>query len=240
MAPLLSSCAFARGQPWKANAQWCFAQFRSELAQFRQELGATPRGSPWLHQQPPPGDTAVARGCSSCPGTLPKKKVLQPQELAVMLGAAPSRVWPPMSGWLMISGCSSPSTGAPGAKLRGSISFFPRWTMAEHRELASHACPSPASRSHPRASHPGTSSHLTPKFCKHKLLSLLLHYFFASFGSWQELHRAISGLPPVAGWRKREERRSDHATSCSEGYCRHFYNIYNCTGHSVLQRFQKT
>jgi len=75
------------------------------------------------------GDTAAARGCSSCTGALPKNKVLQPREPAAMLGAAPGR--------LGISGCCSPSTGAAGAKLGGSIAFsFPsgRRQSAGNRE----------------------------------------------------------------------------------------------------------
>lgn len=55
----------ALGQPWKAKAQWCFAQ-------FRQEAGVTTRASSWLHGQPLPGNTTAVRGCSSCSGALPK------------------------------------------------------------------------------------------------------------------------------------------------------------------------
>lgn len=76
---------------------------------------------------------------------------------------------------------------------------------------------------------------------RHRLLPLLLRYFSAASGSWQEPPRAVSGPPPVAGWRKREgtvfgpcyilfqKAIADISTT-----------LYNRTGHSALQRFQKT
>lgn len=204
MVPPPSSCAFARGQPQQAKAPWCFAQ-------FRQEPGVTPQGSSRLHRQPPPGDTNTVRGCTSCLGALPKNKVLQPQELAVALGAAPSTARPPQVGGSFLG--AGPQALVPQVQSSQDLSF----SVPKGQQQSSGNWD--ATDAHPQQAradlehHPWVPSR--SQNGKHGLLPLLLRYFFSSFGSRQEPHRAVSGLPPVAGWRKREGRRSDHATSCS-------------------------
>ena len=160
-----------------------------------------------------------------------------------MLGAAPSRVQPPRKWvahdfWVLV-----PKHWCPRGKAqRLHLFFFPKWTMAEHGELGSHGCPSPESQSRPRASHPGTSSHLTPKIASTGCFLCFRIIFFSSFGSWQEPSRTVPYRGchrlPAGGSARDGVRTMLHLVP--EGYCRHFYNIYNRTGHSVLQRFQKT
>lgn len=150
---------------------------------------------------------AAGRGCSSCPGALPKKV------LGCDAGAAPSRAQP-ASGWLTIFGCSpqaqlpqSQSSEAP------SFSFLNGWgTRMPWMSIPSELVPS--SSTTPRSIFPSHSQ--SPK------LTQAVFFAFASFSLllW-ELAQATPWqmgrweLPPAAGWRKREGRRWDHATSCS-------------------------
>lgn len=124
-------------------------------------------------------------------------------------GPAPSRAQP-ASGWLTIFGCS------PQALL----------PQGQSSEAPSFPSPNGQGTGMPWMSMPSElvpSSSITPRYIfpshsqnpKLRLLSLLLPHFLSSFGSWHEPHHARWELAPAAGWRKREGRRWDHATSCS-------------------------
>lgn len=123
-----------------------------------------------------------------------------------------------MSVWLTIFGCSPQA----GPKLGGSIFFLPKWNRD-------------ATDIH------GTITDIFPSHSQNpklRLLSLLLPHFLSSFGSWHKLLHAGWELPPAAGSARDGVGTMLHLVP--EGYCRHFYNIYNRTGHSVLQRLPKT
>lgn len=119
--------------------------------------GLIPQGLSWLHRQPLPGDMAVVRGCSFCPGTPPKKSA-SAARVGYDAGSSPEQGSAPCEPaghdfWVLI-----PKHWCPrGRAWRLHLFFFPRWMMAECRKSGSHGCPSPASWSHPRASHLGTS-----------------------------------------------------------------------------------
>lgn len=101
----------------------------------------------------PPGDTAV-EGDALPARALSLKKCFSPMS-SCAAGAAPSRAQP-VSGRLTFFWALTSSTAAPGAKLHLFLS-------QTDGESGCCECPSPASCYHPRASHPGTSSHPTPK-----------------------------------------------------------------------------
>lgn len=139
---------------------------------------------------------AAGRGCSFCPGALPKK-VLHPQELAVMLEQ-------PRAG-LTLPVCGSRFLGAhlkhccPRAKARSLHLFLPQM------EPGCHGCP----WYHPQASHPGTFSHPTPKILSSGCFLCFCLIFSLPLGA------GTSRMGAATGRRKREGRRWDHATSCS-------------------------
>lgn len=140
---------------------------------------------------------AAGKGCSSCSGTLPKK-------CRVVMLEHPSG-WVAHDFWALTS-----STAAPEPKLRGSIFLFPERTGNRDAVMSIPSRMLPSSSTTPRDIFPSYSQN--PKLTQ---VSLLLPQFLSSLGSWHELHHGRWELPPAAGWRKREGRRWDHATSCS-------------------------
>lgn len=116
----------------------------------------------------------------------------------------------------------------PGSRWLTIFGFSPQALLSQGQSSEAPSFPSPNRQGTgmPQMSIPSElvpSSNITPRdiFPSHsqnpklRLLSLLLPRFLSSFGSWHEPHGAGWELAPAAGWRKREGRRWDHATSCS-------------------------
>lgn len=157
-------------------------------------------------------DMAMARGCSPCPH--PKaskpKKCFSPQ----------SWTWcreNPKQGmsWLF---------GVP----RHQWFHFPYDSRAWRPRM-----PSPASWSCPRCQTQVPLPIATT--IRDSLLHLGLFCLFPPFLSAV----VAQGQHQLLTWGSARDRICTMLRLVPEGYCRHFYNIYNCTWHSVLQRFQK-
>lgn len=184
----------AQDQPWKAKAQRCFAQLRAELAQFRQEPDATSQGSSCHRRQPPPGDTAAGRGCSSCLGSLPKKSASAPRDA----GAAPRRAQP-VNGWLMIFGFSPQALLPQGQSSEAPSFTFPNGQGTGMLWMSIPSEPVPSSSITPVYIFPSHSRN--PKL---RLLALLLPRF--SLFLWELARAAVPWMGAGTGRRLEEAR----------------------------------
>lgn len=142
---------------------------------------------------------AVGRGCSSCPGPLLKNV------LGCDAGAALRRAQT-VSGWLTIFGCS-PQALLPQSQSSeaASFSFLNGWGI----RMPWISIPSelvPSSSTTPRDIFP-SQAHSGCFLCFCLIFSPPLGA--GTSCRWQ------MGAAMAAGWRKREGRHWDHATSCS-------------------------